>query len=652
MHWEFINHKMEGEEFMRKLKKTKKLLPALLTSVLVLGSSTTALACTGVYVGSQVSENGSTYMGRSEDIGNLYGKVFSVAPARDIAENEVYKDTYGFTMDYSKFSYPDRTYSYTYVRDSVNYNETMKDANGNYIGEAYAEAGQNEKGLSMSATVSTNYNNDAKAADSLVRTGICEISMTSILLGGAATAREAVDLLAAIIDEYGAGECNSIMFSDPNETWYFEIVSGHQYAAVKMPADKVSVQPNIMLLDVIDVTDTENVVVSERLVSLAQENGFLETDENGNIHVAKTYSRENSGAGQYSRYWQGLFYVNPAAAAQLDVSNINNGINPLPLYINSVERLSTMDVLRLLAYRGEGSSMDSNANSGIYAIGNERQGECHIFETRQDMPDELSVIQWQAMADAEFSIYVPYYSALVTETNELYHTEALPRNYTDGSDTEGQINLNFHLINDLCYKNRANCADAVKSYFEAYQESLIAQQEEADQVMSLIYVHDKEAAKTAATETGKELAAQVSAASSAVLSELRAYLSGDMTEVFTLSEETKNMMPVYQVNEDLIPEHTMEIEFDADNHWNECSICGTVENAEGHTYENGICTVCQAKDPNYKPTNPSDNKPTIKPTTNNKPAPKTGDSSPLILFAALAAVCGSAITVTGKKKSN
>ena len=110
MHWEFINHKMEGEEFMRKLKKTKKLLPALLTSVLVLGSSTTALACTGVYVGSQVSENGSTYMGRSEDIGNLYGKVFSVAPARDIAENEVYKDTYGFTMDYSKFSYPDRTY--------------------------------------------------------------------------------------------------------------------------------------------------------------------------------------------------------------------------------------------------------------------------------------------------------------------------------------------------------------------------------------------------------------------------------------------------------------------------------------------------------------------------------------------------------------
>lgn len=59
----------------------------------------------------------------------------------------------------------------------------------------------------------------------------------------------------------------------------------------------------------------------------------------------------------------------------------------------------------------------------------------------------------------------------ITEINELYHTEALPGNYTDGSDTEDQINLNFHLINDLCYKNRANCADAVKSYFKTYQES-------------------------------------------------------------------------------------------------------------------------------------------------------------------------------------
>lgn len=594
------------------MKKFKKFLPLMLALLLTVCSVTPAFACTGFYVGGDVTENGSSYMGRSEDIGDLYGKVFGVAGPQTITADSVFEDTYGFSMKYSdlEFDYPSTTYSYTYVRDSYQYGETMQDANGNYVGEAYAEAGQNEKGVAMTATVSTRYNEKAKAADKLVWDGICEVSMTSILLGGAATAKEAVDLLAEIIDKYGSGECNSIMISDAKETWYFEIVSGHQYAAVKLPDNKVSVQPNIMLLGVIDVNDTENVVASAGLVSLAEENGFLVTDENGKIDVTATYG---SATGGSKRYWQGMFYFNEDAAntyVSTDADgNVTIGDTDYDLLFDTTKELSTLDVMHLLAFRGEGSDWDYSGEPNLgnsNVIGTRSQSECHVFETRPNMPELMSVLQWQCMADAEFGIYVPYYTALMTETSELYDTETRP-NKVDllAGDTEGQINTNFHLINYLCDMNRETdpqVGAAVKAYFEKYQQSLIDQQADVDKTMKEIYAHGIDGAKAAANALGKDLAKQISEISSAVLAEIRAYFNAEAKpDTFALSEAVTSVMPVYAVPEENLPEHEYAVECSADGHWGVCGICGNETAIADHAFqyvsdEDGhweVCDVCE-----------------------------------------------------------
>ena len=594
------------------MKKTwTKLLAVALTMCIALGSVTSAFACTGLYVGSDVTANGSSYMGRSEDIGDRYGKVLGMASPQTITDETVFSDTYGFSMKYSdlEFDYPSTTYSYTYARDSYLYGETMQDADGNYVGEAYAEVGQNEKGVAMTATVSTRYNNSAKAADKLVKTGICEVSMTSILLGGAATAKEAVILLAEIIDKYGAGECNALMIADANETWYFEIVSGHQYAAVKMPDDMVSVQPNIMLLGVIDVNDTANVVASANLITLAEENGFLVTDENGKIDVTATYG---TPSGANKRYWQGMFYFNEEAANAYVTTDAEGKVTisefDYELLFNTNKTLSTMDVLNLLAFRGEGSAWDYSAQPNLgnsNVIGTRSQSECHIFETRQNMPELMAVLQWQCMADAEFGIYVPYYSALVTDISDLYDTEVIPKSVDLlTGDTEGQINVNFHLINYLCDMNRATdpeAAAAVKAYFEAYQQSLIDQQAAVDETMLQIYAHGIDGAKAAATALGMDLAQQVSDISSAVLAELRAYFSEEThTATFALSDAVLATMPDYAVAEEFLPTHDDKIACDADAHWMECTICGNISQVAAHQmksdYDNDghwdECTEC------------------------------------------------------------
>lgn len=529
----------------------KKLISLALSAALALSLASPAAACCGVYVGSAVSENGSSYMGRSEDIGDMYGKIFGVAPSQEIAPGSVYKDTYGFVMEYDKIGYPSKTYSFTYVKDSAKYGETMTDENGNPVGEAYAEAGQNEKGLSMTATVSTSYNAAAKAADPLLDTGLCEISMTSIILGGCATAKEAVEMMGKIIDLYGSGECNSIMFSDPNETWYFEQVSGHQYAAVKMPADMCSVQPNIMLLGAIDVNDTENVFVSKDLVKVPQDAGFLKTDESGKIDVAKTYAKEDSGQGQYVRYCQGLFYLDAEAAKGIDSTALNSSSDTLQLYIKPADKLSTLEVLKLLAARGEGSDWDANAGKTTTAIGNNRQSECHIFETRSDMPAALATIQWQAMADAEFSIYLPHYSALLTEVHEGYDNDEVAKKENRQvvvddawlATVEDSINWNMQIINHYGYNNRENM-ESVKTLFTAWQQSLIDQQVEVDKAMTALYAADPAAAQTAANQLAMDLAQQLLDMTNTVKAELLAWVAGDKSAPFVT---TASGLPVYDL---------------------------------------------------------------------------------------------------------
>ena len=69
-----------------KHKLWKRLCAALLVTAMTAGSIVSASACTGLYVGKASAANGSTYVGRSEDAGKLYDKVFQVKEAADHEE--------------------------------------------------------------------------------------------------------------------------------------------------------------------------------------------------------------------------------------------------------------------------------------------------------------------------------------------------------------------------------------------------------------------------------------------------------------------------------------------------------------------------------------------------------------------------------------
>lgn len=524
----------------------KKLSAALLTVTIATTSCIGASACTGMYIGNEKSENGSTFVGRSEDIGKLYDKVFDVHPAADHEEGEMYQDTYGFEMPF-----PAHTYRYTIMRDSYKQGETMQDENGNYIGEAYGEVGINENGVAVSATVSTYLKKTP--ADPLVGTGICEISLNSVILQSAKTAKEGVEILAAIIDEYGSGEYNSLTISDGNEVWDFEIVSGHQYAALKMPADKVSVNPNLMIMREIDVADTENVIASENLIQVALENGTLassQLDENGEptvdvitkIDVAKSYGGNPTTTN--TRYWQGVNYLAAKPVSDDPDAKETN------ILLDTDETFSTYEALRLLGYRGEGTEYENVSNS----IGKEAQAECHVFEIREGMPEDLAIIQWQTMSRAEFSVYMPFYSALLTETSDLFKTEYVKPKGAGNIEQfidkipEDSAYWAFAALNDLCDNDRELYGKNVKLFWEGYQKSLIEQQEAIDEAMLEIYAYDPALAEEKATALGKVVAEQTFDCAKSMVDELWAHIKENPDEEFIPSVLTEDVKPEYSID--------------------------------------------------------------------------------------------------------
>ena len=540
-------------------------LIAGVTAVSIVSAPVTALACTQVYVGPELTATGETIYGRSEDAANRYLKEFGVAPRTEgktywSGENGPDHDpAINFTRDSAG-----ATYRYTYVRD------LPSDWDG--ATEAYSEAGTNECGVSVDATLTTACNDAIAGVDPLLDNGIGEYNITDVVLSEAATAREGVELLGSIIDEQGSQDCNQIWIGDTNEVWNFQQLSGHQWIAVRMAHDVASLNPNMSNLQfAVDIDDTENCLHSADLVKTAEDAKSLVTFEDGSINVAKSYGLEDEGAGQDTRYVQGHRYFGDRMKAgeqyTLDEDGAVDTIaDPQLFFTPKRSDYGIFDMLRSVTTRGEGTKVDANKNDKLYAIGNNRTVECHIFETRAGLDPDIATVQWQGMSRGEFNVYVPAYSALLTEVDSAYYPaadefdtahvgeenefirdeETGERIYQDDliagnealamqdSGSKALAYL-FMDLNTLAYNHRADVADGVHAYLDVLQKELIAQQEQVDAKMQATPAG---AARNAlANKAFAEASALVYERGNALLGEVRDYIAaGDFSAPFAASD--------------------------------------------------------------------------------------------------------------------
>lgn len=265
-----------GIDTIMSLKK--KIAAAFIACAMTLAVVPSAFACTALYVGSDLTEDGTTMFGRIEDLGtNDYNKLFNISPAGKHTAGEVYEGCYGFTYTFTHDSY-----RYTARRDD-NGLGVCPDCDSTHEHTPYEEAGTNEKGVMVSATESL-YGTDAVlSVDPYVDNGIEEAEITTVLLSEASTAREGVALLTSIYDNAGAAGGSGVFIADQNETWFVENLTGHTYLALKLSSSVVFMQPNIAAMGKIDLDDTDHVVASANLISVAQKAGTFVGDAAANV---------------------------------------------------------------------------------------------------------------------------------------------------------------------------------------------------------------------------------------------------------------------------------------------------------------------------------------------------------------------------------
>ena len=404
-------------------------IPALM--LLTLFPFQAVSACTGFIIGKDLTTDGSTLYGRTEDLEPNHNKNFVVRERKyNKAGDKFVDETNGFSFDL-----PAVSYKYTAVPD-------VTPEQG-----VFDEAGFNEEGVSISATVSASANDDIQKVDPYVKDGIAESALTSVVLPHVKTAKEGVELLAKIVREKGAAEGNIVTIADKTGVWYMEILSGHQYAAIKFPDDKYAVFPNTFFLGSVDKNDTENTILSADLEKIAQDAGTYK-EINGSFHVAQSYNPPLAEADR-SRVWSGIKALDPNADVQYDDEYFE-------LMHSTSDKLSLRDAMNLQRNRLEGTDFKPQDQmeldgKGIpdktkadpvykYPISNPNVMEAHIFQLKENLPASTGGgILWLAMGSPRNAPYLPYYGN-ISNTSQPYQEMSTAYNENSWYWTVSRIN--------------------------------------------------------------------------------------------------------------------------------------------------------------------------------------------------------------------
>ena len=462
----------------------KKLMLTMLSVVgMILFVALPAKACTSYYVGKDCTKDGTTMYGRTEDYSPKKDKVYKVIQPKKVGKNATFKDETGATTFQAPIKV-ETTYRYTICRDS-------EGAEDGYFGEF----GTNTKGVSMSATTSASVAKTVGKFDPYIDAyeskvgGITEENFADYVLCQASSAREGVELLADVIDTVGAGEGDGLFIADQNEVWYFEILTGHNYCAIKMPSDKAAIIPNCFVIGDVDLSDKANVVASPNLVKLAKNNGFYVAaqDGKGDINVKLSYSGKGYAAHNADRIRGGQYLLSGQ-----DNTGIYDADYQDPFF--TCKNVTVEKMYELAGYRYEGMNFGRNIS---YRIGSRRTAEAHIFQINSSMPTELATVQWFSMASPDYSTFVPFYGALLTDVSRAYKMEA--HNYNSRAAYWIFRNVGF-----LCEDgdNRTAYGKGVKQFYTAYMTKMEELQKNVNAQMLNIYKNDKANLEYYATKLG------------------------------------------------------------------------------------------------------------------------------------------------------
>lgn len=402
----------------------KFLSAALAATVLSLGTFE-AMACTNMLVGKKASVNGATMISYNADSHTLYGELYFTPAA--FHQPGAMRQVIDWDSQKPLGQIPQPAQTYRVVGNVNEYQVTIAESTW---GGRHRLSDKN----------------------AIIDYG----SLIYIALERSKTAREAIDVMTSLVNEYGyysSGETFSI--GDPNEIWVMDLVGkgaenkGAVWVARRIPDDCISAHANQARIHTFPQAKKklnkklnryevgDSCIYSADLIPLGRTLGYEGSDED--FDFAATFGDQDYGAyrGCDGRVWAFFNRYADGMEKYFDFVDMVEGAEILPLYVKPNRLLSHRDIQDALGDHYEGTPWDMTKDVGggpfhspyrwrpmhfevdgveythERAIGTQQTGFTFVAEMRGWLPREVGAKTWFGVDDAATAIFFPIYNNIL-----------------------------------------------------------------------------------------------------------------------------------------------------------------------------------------------------------------------------------------------
>ena len=348
--------------------------------------------------------------------------------------------------------------------------------------------------------------------------GIDYGSLIYIALERCKTAREAIECMTSLANEYGYySEGESFSIVDKEEAWILEMIGkgtvmrngknlnkGVVWVARRIPDGMICAHANQARITTFPLNDPDNCLYAKDVITFARRQGYFE-GEDDEFSFADAYCPLDFGGmrGCEARVWSafnllsnGWFtyedetgrLVTKDAYSFVDYAMGHNPKNRMPLWIQPAKKLTVKDIADVMRDHYEGTPMDMTSDIGAggnalpyrwrpmtfqhegktytneRAIATQQTGFWFVGQSRGAYPDVIGGILWFGTDDAATSYLTPIYT----------NTTRIPRCFEEGNgdlltySPTSSFWVNNRITND-CYRMYNIMAPFVREKIDKFE---------------------------------------------------------------------------------------------------------------------------------------------------------------------------------------
>lgn len=285
-------------------------------------------------------------------------------------------------------------------------------------------------------------------------------SLMFMALERSKSAREAIKVIADLVEEYGYGsDGESFSISDKDEVWYMEIIGkgeegGAVWVAIRIPDGYISGHANAARIQTFPLRDGKKsitdkdwkklyqndveVIYKHDIITFARKKGYFDgKDKDFDFSAAyapvdfsaaricdlRVWAMFNEVCDDMDQYWD---YVTG--------KDLEHG--RMPLYVKPNRKISLTDMMKFMRNHYQGTELDKTLDAGAGPFGspyrcnplyweydgkkyfNERSTETvqtgfsFIAQSRNWLPDQVGGIIWFGVDDTGSTVYTPFYCSI------------------------------------------------------------------------------------------------------------------------------------------------------------------------------------------------------------------------------------------------